>query len=107
MGSGISTATIPAVQLVGMGAAEERTERPELLHPPETPRPERAGRAARFRTILGLTLVRLVEQVISWDQRRRDRRLLASLDDRSLRDIGIDRATAESDSTTSFWRLLR
>lgn len=102
MGSGISTATIPAVQLAGMRAAEERTERPELLHPPETPRPKRA---ARFRAILRRTLVRLVEHVLSWDQRRRDRRLLASLDDGNLRDIGIDRATAESDSTTSFWRL--
>lgn len=105
MGSGISTATIPAAQLAGMRAAEDRTERPELLHPLETPRPERAGRAARFRTILGRTLVRLVEPVISWDQRRRDRRLLASLDDRALRDIGIDRTTAERDGTTSSWRL--
>jgi uncharacterized protein YjiS (DUF1127 family) len=88
-----------------MRAAEEPTERPELLHPLETLRPERASAAARLRTILGRTLVRLVEQVIARDQRRRDRRLLAILDDRMLRDIGIDRATAESDSTTSFWRL--
>jgi uncharacterized protein YjiS (DUF1127 family) len=85
-----------------MRAAEER---PELLHAPETPCPERAGRAARFRILLGRTRARVVEHVISWDQRRRDRRRLASLDDRMLRDIGIDRATAGSDSTSSFWRL--
>jgi uncharacterized protein YjiS (DUF1127 family) len=46
----------------------------------------------------------LVEHVVFWDRRVRARQMLASLDDRMLRDIGIDRATAESDSTTSFWR---
>jgi len=85
-----------------MRGAEERTERLELLHPPETPRPEHA---AGFRTILGRTLVRLVEHVISCDQCRRDRRLLASLDDRTLRDIGIRRDSVERDSTSSLWRL--
>ena len=100
--------TVPS-QLARLGAtmrgAEERTERLELLHPPETPRPERAGRGAGFRTILGRTLVRLVEHVISCDQCRRDRRLLASLDDRTLRDIGIRRDSVERDSTSSLWRL--
>ncbi len=85
-----------------MRAGEERTERRELLHPPETPRPERA---ARFHTILGRTLARLVKHVISWYQGYRHRQLLVNLDDRMLRDIGIDRAAAESDSTNSFWRL--
>ncbi len=85
-----------------MRAAEERTERLERLLPPEAPRPERA---ARFHTILGRTLARLVKRVIAWYRGRRDRQLLASLDDQMLRDIGIDRATAGSDSTTSFWRL--
>jgi uncharacterized protein YjiS (DUF1127 family) len=47
----------------------------------------------------------LVERVISWDERARDRRLLASLDDRMLRDIGIDRGAVENDGTTWFWRL--
>ena len=90
-----------------MRATEERTERPELRHRPETPRSEHADRAAGFRAILGRTLIRLVEHVILWNQCRSDLRLLASFDDRMLRDIGIDRATVESDSTTSFWRLLR
>jgi uncharacterized protein YjiS (DUF1127 family) len=88
-----------------MRAAEKRTEHLDFLHPPETPRPERAGRGAGFRTILGRTLVQLVEHVISWDQCGRDRRLLASLDDRMLRDIGIRRDMVERDSTSSIWRL--
>jgi uncharacterized protein YjiS (DUF1127 family) len=49
-------------------------------------------------------LARLVGHVVSWDRRVRAGQMLASLDDRMLRDIGIDRATAESGSTASFWR---
>ena len=92
----------PAVQLTGLRAAEERRESPEFLHPPETPHPESA---ARIHTILGRRLARSAEHLISWYQGFRDRQLLASLDDRMLRDIGIDRATVGSDSTTSFWLL--
>lgn len=36
----------------------------------------------------------------------RGRRFLASLDDRMLRDIGIDRCTVDRESTVSFWRML-
>jgi uncharacterized protein YjiS (DUF1127 family) len=87
--------------LAGMRAAEEHTERPELLHPPETPGP---ARGARFHTILGRRLGRLVEHVISWHRASRDRRFLAGLDDRQLRDMGIDRATVENDRSPPFWR---
>jgi hypothetical protein len=31
--------------------------------------------------------------------------LVASFNDRMLRDIGLDRASIDDDSTTSFWRL--
>ena len=62
-------------------------------------------RAARLRIILGRALIRLVESITSWDQCRRDRQLLAILDERTLRDIGIDRAAIGDDSTMSFWRL--
>jgi uncharacterized protein YjiS (DUF1127 family) len=47
--------------------------------------------------------------LVRWAKRRHerahDRRLLASLDDRTLRDIGLDRASVDRESTTSFWRL--
>jgi len=39
-----------------------------------------------------------------WQMRARDRRLLASFDDRMLRDIGLDRASVDTESTGSFWR---
>jgi drug/metabolite transporter (DMT)-like permease len=48
---------------------------------------------------------RLVAPVIAWHKRARGRRLLASFDDRMLRDIGIDRAREANESTASFWRL--
>jgi uncharacterized protein YjiS (DUF1127 family) len=91
-------------RLVGMDAADERTERPERLQPPEASRPDRAGRAVRFRARLDGALVWLVERVIAWRERARGRRLLASFDDRMLRDIGIDRARIEKESASSFWR---
>jgi uncharacterized protein YjiS (DUF1127 family) len=50
-------------------------------------------------------LARLIDRVISWNRRARDRRQLASLDDRALRDMNIDRATVENESTMSFWRV--
>ena len=39
-----------------------------------------------------------------WRGRVRGRRFLASLDDRALRDISLDRADVETESTLSFWR---
>jgi uncharacterized protein YjiS (DUF1127 family) len=39
-----------------------------------------------------------------WHERARDRRLLAGFDDRMLRDIGLDRASLDTESTGSFWR---
>jgi uncharacterized protein YjiS (DUF1127 family) len=71
---------------------------------PETPRVQRVGRIARFGNRPARLLVRWVARVSGWRKRRRDLRLLARLDDRSLRDIGIDRATVERESTVSFWR---
>lgn len=49
-----------------------------------------------------LALVRWVER---WHARARDRCLLAGFDERTLRDIGLDRASVDRESTTSFWRL--
>jgi uncharacterized protein YjiS (DUF1127 family) len=39
-----------------------------------------------------------------WQQRRRDRRTLMRLDERALRDLGLDRPPVESDNITTFWR---
>ncbi len=39
-----------------------------------------------------------------WRSRRRDRHTLAGLDDHALRDLGLDRADVETESTLSYWR---
>jgi len=39
-----------------------------------------------------------------WYERNRQRRHLARLDDRLLRDIGLDRATVELEVMKPFWR---
>lgn len=45
--------------------------------------------------------VDVVQQLLA---RQRSRHMLATLDDRMLRDIGVDRATAAEESTRSFWQ---
>jgi uncharacterized protein YjiS (DUF1127 family) len=46
-------------------------------------------------------LARWIER---WRACGRDRRTLAGLDDHALRDLGLDRADVETESTHSFWR---
>jgi len=95
---------VEAGRSAGMRAAGERRERPARIRPQAGPHGDRADYIFRVCAILGAVLARLVERVIAWHERVRSRRLLASFDDRMLRDIGIDRATIENESTASFWR---
>jgi uncharacterized protein YjiS (DUF1127 family) len=46
----------------------------------------------------------LVDLVIGSIERARSRRVLRLMDDRMLRDIGIDRGTAQYESDKPFWR---
>ena len=55
-------------------------------------RPHGAWVAARIRRLVGL-----------WLTRRRERLALAELDERLLRDIGIDRVTAMREAERPFW----
>src|SRR3954452_18667185 len=59
-----------------------------------------AHRTARLRAVPGGALVRLAEGAHSWRERARCRRVLASFNDRMLRDLGIDRAVVEGESTS-------
>jgi uncharacterized protein YjiS (DUF1127 family) len=49
-------------------------------------------------------LVHGLDMLAGWRERAAQRRRLGELTDHMLRDIGIDRATARSESTKSFWR---
>ena len=69
-----------------------------------SPKPRPARRIVP-RTGFGHALRRLGEHLVSWYLGWNDRRQLASLDDRMLRDLGIDRAAVDTESTVSHWRL--
>ena len=47
---------------------------------------------------------RIVSHVTRWRRLANERRLLGSMDDRMLRDIGITRVEAERESRKPFWR---
>jgi uncharacterized protein YjiS (DUF1127 family) len=50
------------------------------------------------------SLVRTVDTLLLWHERIKSRRVLASLDERMLRDIGMDHATARREAGAPFWR---
>lgn len=50
-------------------------------------------------------LGRLAERIALADAVARERQTLAGLDDRLLRDIGVDRATAIEESRRDYWDL--
>ena len=63
-------------------------------------RPAAAAPRANWRQMLGLIVATLRE----WRRRRVGRRELASLDERTLRDIGLDRGVVDYEASRWFWR---
>jgi uncharacterized protein YjiS (DUF1127 family) len=53
---------------------------------------------------LGRLFLASVQTLQLWYERARQRRCLAKLDERLLRDIGIDRITAMEEVSKPFWR---
>ena len=49
-------------------------------------------------------LSRAFAELCEWQRRRRDRAVLASFDDRMLRDIGVTRVDALFEINKPFWR---
>jgi uncharacterized protein YjiS (DUF1127 family) len=60
------------------------------------PRPRPLARASVGGRFLGLLLV--------WQARSRERQVLAALDDRQLKDIGLDRGQVALEADKPFWR---
>jgi len=58
---------------------------------------------ARSARGLGTALVRLVDTLLDWQDRARERRHLSGLDDRLLRDIGLSRADVDHEVAKPFW----
>lgn len=55
------------------------------------------------RTIQATDLGVLARTVYNWQCRAEQRHHLASLDDRMLRDVGLDRAAAKAEVSKPFW----
>lgn len=49
-------------------------------------------------------LIRVTDHLLTWLERAHGRRMLATLDERMLADIGVDHATARMESHKPFWR---
>ncbi len=47
----------------------------------------------------------ILETLLVWQERARQRRQLASLDDRLLSDMGVSRTEAERGAAIPFWRV--
>ena len=60
-------------------------------------------RPAARKAQLGL-VARVVDLMLTWSDRMRQRRHLAELDDRLLQDIGVSRADIENEISRPFWR---
>ena len=68
-----------------------------IMHPAGKPRSWAAPASAAV-------LVRLADSLALLMAKQRSRMALAQLDDRMLRDIGIDRATAANEAELPIWR---
>ncbi len=65
------------------------------------------GAAARFLAAptIGRVATRLIEVLLQWQDRARQRRGLDQLSDRMLSDIGLDRADVSREIDKPFWRV--
>jgi uncharacterized protein YjiS (DUF1127 family) len=59
----------------------------------------RAGLAA----LIGHHLGQVIDRLLLWAERSRERHRLAELDDHMLRDIGLSRADVMAEATKPFW----
>jgi uncharacterized protein YjiS (DUF1127 family) len=66
--------------------------------------PPRLRRRAVRRPLLRKALNRIVATLREWRQRSRERAQLATLDDRMLRDIGVNRGDVWREINKPFWR---
>jgi uncharacterized protein YjiS (DUF1127 family) len=63
-------------------------------------RPSRASHGNTFR----VWLVTIVDMLLVWQERASQRHTLAGLDDRLLRDMGLNRADVAREVGKPFWR---
>jgi uncharacterized protein YjiS (DUF1127 family) len=96
---------ITAPKLLDRAPAQRATLRTSARYQPSaavSAQPVVESRAS-WSLILGLIVATLRE----WRRRRAERRELASLDARMLRDVGLDPGTVYYEASQSFWRAPR
>jgi uncharacterized protein YjiS (DUF1127 family) len=93
---------ITAPRLRDLVAVPSAAPRASAGHQPAATGPVRPA-GSRWRAISGAIVAGLRE----WRRRRVARRELAQLDERTLRDIGIDPGTVNYEMQQSFWQPLR
>lgn len=71
--------------------------------PPILPNPK-ANTGAGWLPSAQQILIRVSDAIFTWEDRSRERRHLGALDDRLLHDIGVDRASANTEAAKPFWR---
>jgi len=71
---------------------------------PTSYNPHNAMTAARLVAVIGGGIGGVLDRVLGWQERHRQRRELLSLDDHLLKDIGITRVEAENEGYKPFWR---
>jgi uncharacterized protein YjiS (DUF1127 family) len=63
-----------------------------------------AALPARLRPSFASRASQVIDLVLTWHERARQRRHLRSLDNHMLRDIGLSRADVEGEADKPFWR---
>lgn len=58
----------------------------------------------RYRDRLSLAPLSILDLLLGWSARARERRMLLQLDERMLKDIGVTRADVAREATKPFWR---
>jgi uncharacterized protein YjiS (DUF1127 family) len=58
-----------------------------------------SGRSPRRTRLIGV-----VDRLLTWQERARQRRQLQGLSDQMLRDIGLGRADVQAEASKPFWR---
>ena len=74
------------------------------LHGALAPRPHTEAWLPQGWRTLGAAFEDAVDVILTWRERTQTRRQLMLLDDRLLRDIGINRVQAQSEAEKPFWR---
>lgn len=107
-----TVADTPELHIPGFGGREP-DYRAEVFYPQWWRSPAIVMRGWRPREIeprkswserIGAAAVVALDQIREWHERARSRRALLRLDDHMLRDLGIDRATAQYLGSRPFWR---